>query len=204
VERRARTLASRRARAWLAVALCGLAAVAAGLVALLAPGISRSKRRHAAAAARLDASVLAALERRAAVEQRLRVAVVRPAGRAALVVALQRSVEADARARVRAGTLTGPVMAVRCSPYPPGTIVPAGARIGSYACLVVNRQVIGAGGHVVGFFGDPFWARVDFARGLLAWCKVNPRPGEGGAGTGPPPVPLAPACDLEQAPPPGL
>src|SRR5205807_10141437 len=56
--------------------------------------------------------------------------------------------------------------------------VPLQAAIGSYACVAVNR-LITSGTKVLGVFGEPFWARVDFDRGRLAWCKINPRPGEG-------------------------
>jgi hypothetical protein len=220
VARRAKTLSTRRARLLAAAVAAGLLAIGGGLVLVLAPGIERTKRINSANAGRLDAAALRSLQAHAAAEQRLRMRrAVRDAdpgprtpasrrlrARQGLVAVLARSIGADARARVRAGTLTGPVLSVRCSPYPPGSAAADAVlaeRVGSYACLVVNRQVVGPSG-VVGFFGDPFWARIDFSRGLLAWCKVNPRPGEGGAGTGPPPVPLAAECDLEQPVPVGF
>jgi hypothetical protein len=188
-----------------------LAAVG-GAVALLAPGIDRSKQSAAAAAARRDAAATAALVARATASQRLHLivaptrvpgpgapAVARLQARAAVLHELTRAVLADARARVRAGTLTGPVLSVSCTPYPSGAVAferALSVRVGSYACLAVNSAITSSRG-VVGRVGDPFWARVDFATSRIAWCKINPRPGEQAIGAGVPSVPLAPVCDLE-------
>jgi hypothetical protein len=190
--------------------------VAGALVALLSPGIERTKSTNAAAAARARSAATESLVRKNAAEQRLREATIglkdpgssaavadRTRARTAILGDLEQAIAADARARVRAGTLGGPIKSVQCSPYPPGTRVPLQAAIGSYACVAVNR-LITSGTKVLGVFGEPFWARVDFDRGRLAWCKINPRPGEGGAGTGPPPVTLAQACDLERPAPAGF
>jgi hypothetical protein len=69
--------------------------------------------------------------------------------------------------------------------------------VGAYSCLAVNTPIRSAKG-IVGQFGDPFWARIDFATGTFAWCKINPLPGEQASGAGAPSVPLAPACDLSR------
>ncbi len=216
VSRRAKTFATRRAKVIAAVGTLVVLGVAVALVALLSPGIERTKSTNAAATARARSGAIESLVRKNAAEQRLREATVdrrdpgssaaaalRTRSRSAIVGDLEQAIAADARARVRAGTLGGPIQSVQCSPYPPGTRVPLQAAVGSYACVAVNR-LITSGTKVLGVFGEPFWARVDFARGRLAWCKINPRPGEGGAGTGPPPVELAQACDLERPAPAGF
>jgi hypothetical protein len=209
-------LGTRRAKLITGVAAVLVLGLAGGLVALLSPGIERAKRTNAAAAARSRNESTASLVRKNAAEQRLRqasvdrrdpgpsaAAAVRTRARGAIVGDLQRAIYADATGRVRAGPLGGPIRYVQCSPYPPGSRVPLAATVGSYACVAVNR-LITSGTKVLGVLGDPFWARVDFARGRLAWCKINPRPGEGGAGTGPPLVALAPVCDLERPAPAGF
>ena len=216
VVRRRKLLSTRRAKVTLVVATVLALGVAGALIAVLSGGIEHAKRTNAASAARARSAAIGSLVRANGAEQRLRVAssatrdpgpsaspAARLRARAAIVAELQRAIEADARARERAGTLAGSVRYVQCSPYPPGSKVPLRAASGSYACVAVNR-LITSGSKVLGVFGDPFWARVDFARGRLAWCKINPRPGEGGAGTGPPPVTLAPECDLERPAPAGF
>lgn len=216
IVRRRKALSTRRARLIAALVAVLVLGVAGALVAILSPGIEHAKRTNAASAARAHSAAIAALERKNAVEQRLRVAstpardpgssagsAARVRARAAIVGDLERAIDADARARVRAGTLVGPVRSVQCNPYPPGSNVPPTAKFGSYACVAVNR-LITSGSKVLGLLGVSFWGRVDFAHGRLAWCKVNPQPGEGGAGTGPPPVPLAQACDLERPAPAGF
>lgn len=216
IVRRRKALSTRRARLIAALVAVLVLGVAGALVAILSPGIEHAKRTNAASAARAHSAAIAALERKNAVEQRLQVAstpardpgssagsAARVRARAAIVGDLERAIDADARARVRAGTLVGPVRSVQCNPYPPGSNVPPTAKFGSYACVAVNR-LITSGSKVLGLLGVSFWGRVDFAHGRLAWCKVNPQPGEGGAGTGPPPVPLAQACDLERPAPAGF
>jgi hypothetical protein len=209
-------LSTRRAKLIVGLGTVLVLGVAGGLVAVLSGGIERAKRTNAAADARARNGAIASLVRKNAAEQRLRAAsvdrrdprasapaAIRTQARDAVLGDLERAIYADARARVRAGTLSRPIRYVQCSPYPPGSRVPLQATVGSYACVAVNRFITSGTG-VVGVFGDPFWARIDFARGRLAWCKINPRPGEGGAGTGPPPVPLAPVCDLERPAPAGF
>jgi hypothetical protein len=214
--RRSKSLSSPRAKLIAGVGTLLVLGGAGALVALLSPGIDRTKRANAAAAARASNASTGSLVRKNAAEQRLREATIarRDPGpssaapvwmrtRTAIVGDLERLIAVDARARVRAGILAGPIRNVQCSPFPAGSQVPLQAAVGSYSCVAVNR-LITSGPKVLGVLGDPFWARVDFARGRLAWCKINPRPGEGGAGTGPPPVTLAPECDLERPAPAGF
>jgi hypothetical protein len=216
ISRRTKPLGTRRAKLLVAIATLVVLGVAGALVAVLSPGIERTKSANAASAARASSGTIESLRRKNAAEQRLREATVdrrdpgsaapasaRTRARGVILGDLQQAIAADARARVRAGALSGPILSVQCSPFPPGSRVTLSAPVGSYACVAVNR-LITSGSKVLGVFGDPFWARVDFARGRLAWCKTNPRPGEGGAGTGPPPVTLARECDLERSPPAGF
>jgi hypothetical protein len=219
VARRVKRLSTRRARVTLAAGIVVLAAVIGGGIALLTPGVNRGKAEQAAAARRTNAAAMAAVLRREAAEQRLHLATgrTRVAGagappalrlrqRASLVTELEQAIGADARVRVRAGSLTGPVLYTRCSAYPTGDVAPEtvlSARIGAYQCLVVNVPVKNQTG-TVGVLGDPFWARIDFAASALAWCKINPRAGERAVGANVPSAPLAPVCDLEAAPPAGF
>jgi hypothetical protein len=214
VARRSKPIGTRRSR-WIAAGVVVAAlAVVGGAIALLAPGVNRAKRADAAATRLKDARIRQALIQRATADQRLHLApaggrdpgpaaavAVRLRDRAALVGKLQLAIAADARARVRAGTLTGPVLGVKCSPYPPGSAaadaVPS-VRLGPYACLAVNHPIKSAAG-VVGLLGDPFWGRIDFTAGRLAWCKINPRPGEQAIGAATATVPLAAACDLTRS-----
>ena len=119
---------------------------------------------------------------------------------------LERAITADARARVRAGSMTGPVLYTTCAAYPAGATDPrtlTSIRVGDYRCLVVNVPVKNRTG-VVGSVGDPFWARVDFARSALAWCMITPRAGEQAIGSNVPTVPLSRLCDLSVPAPAGF
>jgi hypothetical protein len=214
VSRRSKPIGTRRARRITAVVAVAVLAVLGGAVALLAPGVNSAKRADAAATRLRDARIRQAVIQRTTADQRLHLALAglrdpgpgaplsaRLRDRAALVGKLQLAIAADARARVRAGTLTGPVLYVKCSPYPPDSAaadaVPS-VRLGPYACLAVNHPIKSNAG-VVGLLGDPFWARIDFTAGRLAWCKINPRPGEQAIGAGTATVPLAAACDLTRS-----
>src|SRR5438270_944779 len=214
--RRTKLLGTRRAKLTAGLGMLLVLGVAAGLVALLSPEVERAKSTSADATARARSRAIESLVRKDAAEQRLHLAgvdrrdpgssaadTVRTRTRTAIVGDLERGIAADDRARVRAGTAAGVIRYVQCSPFPAGSRVSLQAAVASYACVAVNR-LITSGTKALGVLGDPFWARVDFARGRLAWCKINPRPGEGGAGTGPPLVPLAHACDLERPAPAGF
>jgi hypothetical protein len=174
------------------IALALLPVGVLGLVLLLGPGIEESKDERARAErerlARLDAERVERLR----AEQRPRFRRGAPAGddiarRAALVAALPAAVEADARRRVAAGTLDGPIRSVECEPYP-RTVDGRGAHLdpqrgtGRYSCLAVTRAVEATARNEAAVIGHPYRLEVNFDTGRYALCKVSGRAGEGSIG----------------------
>ena len=171
------------------VALALLALAAIGLVILLSPGIDESKdeRRQAESErlSRLREQRVAKLRE----EQRPRVRRAEPAGadlaaRAALLGTVRTAVERDARRRVAAGTLEGPIRRVSCERYPrslddPGAHLDPARSAGRYSCLAITADVPGGEGSGGAAIGHPYRVRIDFASGRYAFCKVSGRPGEG-------------------------
>jgi hypothetical protein len=95
-----------------------------------------------------------------------------PRDRDALLARVRESIETDARARVRTGTLDGRILRVECEP---------GRRAGSrasYDCTAVTSEIPETGRNVPGVVGHPFVVVVDFSTGRYSWCKTNPVPGE--------------------------
>jgi hypothetical protein len=122
------------------------------------------------------------------------------AHRRELVATAERLITRDARERVRAGTLKGPIAGVDCAPYPDisdrreAEADPAAA-IGRYDCVAYSDRVELPelqGRQRKGLFGVPFWAVVDYRRATIVWCKVTPTVGEGGRPLASVPVP--PPC----------
>ena len=187
-----------------AAALLALAVAAAAVAVVTAP-----TRRGAKAAAQREQARLAASE--AAEKRRLRLDAraqfgegpARQAGQTALahrlvlVGAAERLITADAQARVRSGTLRGPVGGTTCEPYPNISVRRAAeadpsATVGRYDCIAYSRrlelpELEGKRRH--GFLGYPFWAVIDYRRATIAWCKVTPRGGEGAQSLASVPVP---------------
>jgi hypothetical protein len=202
VARRTKLLGTPRRKVVAGLIAVALLGVAGGLVALLTPGIEHARRFNVAQLERQQAVTRALQSRVQAEQQRVHTATVPVRGQRELVAALEREILSDARARARARTLTGPVLRVSCSEYPPsGT--PQSGRLRAYSCLAVSRD-IKSGGRTVGAFGDPFWARIDTAGGRLAWCRINPLPGETATGSEAASVPLAQVCDLTRPAPAGF
>jgi hypothetical protein len=180
---------SRRARRRLAIAAVATAVVLGVAAALIVPAVQRDKQRSDARSRAAARAALASERRRIALDQRLHSAAAPAPHRAlrALTTAdlvvrlrtdLEASITADARARVRAGTLKGPILRTRCSPVGGG----GGPPVGRYSCTAVNRDIVRApGGPAAGELGYPFWAIVDFRRLSYSWCKLNPQAGEGSA-----------------------
>jgi len=178
---------------WRKIALgaLGALAVAGGVVALIAPAIERGKHERAAAERRRDAAFEAAKRKRLAEEGRPHGGrgerpAERPSpaaelrARRALVGDLERAITRDARARVRAGKLDGPVLATACEINPPSqrrVERDLNARGSDYDCLAVTSRDPG-GRFSVGYTFD---ATVDYQRFRFRWNKACLAPGEGAA-----------------------
>jgi hypothetical protein len=189
---------SKRARRVLAgLALLGVAAGASQLI----PALERGKRSGQARVQAKNERILAAEVRRLRREQRPRrgsaghlrppVGARAPAvlrARRAFVRFVETAITADARRRVARGELSGQIRVTTCGPL---AQVHRGQRatpdhedltkpIGRYDCTVVQRDVVRRG-EVVGKFGYPFVAALDFRRFTYTFCKNNPIQGERGA-----------------------
>jgi hypothetical protein len=185
----------------IALALLPLAAV--GLVLLLAPGIDESKDERARAESERRAQATAAEVKRLRAEQRPRFGRGAPAGanlarRAALAQALTVAVEADAKRRVAAGSLDGPIRSVECEPFPRtvegrGAHLDPGLTTGRYSCLAVTSAVEATDRTAATAIGHPYLVKVNFDTGRYAFCKVAGRPGEFSVGRQPL-VPVPAAC----------
>jgi hypothetical protein len=172
---------------WLTVAALVLALIA--VVTIAAPAIDRAKertaareRREHAAASRRERARLKIEQRarygRSAATARLHAAGREGAARAALLAAARADVERDARARVAAGKLDGPIRDTRCR-YSAGD---RGPRV-HLECLAITSSLVGKGTPSVDV-GHPFVVGGSLRDGRYAWCKENPPAGEGAAGQG--------------------
>jgi hypothetical protein len=165
-------------------------AIAGGAAALIVPPIEEGKEERKEARRR-DAAYQEAKRKRLAEEGVPRSGRgERPAGplspaaerraRRALVRDLERAITRDARARVRAGELDGPVLATECQINPPSRRPierDLSARGSEYDCLAVKSR--DPEGRFV--TGHTFQARVDYRRFRFAWARVCHPPGEGAA-----------------------
>jgi hypothetical protein len=174
-----------RAAKW-AVAALGAALVVLAIV--LSPVIQRSKDERAR-----SESALRALHERQEIaqirrEQRPRFARGAPAGRDVrareqLVASAAASIHADADKRAAAGEFHGPILRVRCEPYPPSADpvapdqVPSRAT-GRYQCLAVTSDIPATAGNRKGAVGQNYRTKIDFRDGRYAFCKIRGRPGE--------------------------
>jgi hypothetical protein len=177
--------------------------VAVGLVLALGPGIERGKEERATAEEQRLEQARAARVERLREEQQPRFG--RGEAAAASLPARRRllgdaavAVRGDARTRVEAGTLSGPIRRVQCEPYP-RTVERSGAHedlsrpVGNYACLAVTAEIAATAAHEGGAIGHPYRVRIDFESGRFAFCKVAGRAGEGSIGQAPL-VPVPAAC----------
>jgi hypothetical protein len=193
-----------------ALGIAGALAAVAALWAIL-PGVFNAKREKDAKAARVEAQHVAAERARLIREQRpvrgrahglARLPADAPAAerlaqRRALVDQTEAAILADARKRIAAGQLDGPVTKVSCgplvrSPDNAGDEEDLSKRLGRYDCVAVKRDVVDEHGKVVGLLGHPFVATIDFGRRSWVLCKDNKVPGERGKPLAK--VRLDPAC----------
>lgn len=170
-----------------AVALLPFATIA--LILLLGPGIDEAKDRRAAAEREQRAQQAAERVAQLRAEQRPHFERGTPAGRdlaarSALVSSVPGAIQADARGRVVAGALDGPIRSVECEPYP-RSVDGRGAHLdpsqptGRYSCLAVTRAVPATEHNEASSIGHPYRVLVHFDTGRFAFCKVSGRPGEG-------------------------
>jgi len=164
----------RRKLATWGVALAALIALA---LALIIPPLNSAKHKGAAERAKEQAGAVAAEAARLRKDQRVHLRTV--ASGTDLVLALERAVDQDAKARARAGKLDGPVLSTSCSPATDNVIQFAHSRV--YKCFV--KTSTGKQGVLQGDqfgTGYPFVATIYTHARRIAWCKENPRPDEKG------------------------
>ena len=194
---------------WRLVAAVAVSAVAVtGMTLLFVEAKQRAQERERRASAAADARRLVLLEREQ-VPRHARLPGTATAGAAVsslperrrrMVRGLEAAITADAQARYAGRQLDARAETTHCVPYvrprpPRAPEPPLTAVRGKYECVAVTSPIEPTSGSVGGELGYPFWARVDFRRGRLVWCKVNPRAAERGIG-GDLYVPLARECDL--------
>jgi DNA-binding SARP family transcriptional activator len=165
------------------VAVALLPVVVVVLVLLLGPGIERAKQdRTRSEEQRLERARAERVERIRA-EQRPRFGRAGAAGgdlarRERLLDDVTANLREDARARVAAGALDGPILRVECEPFP-RTVDGTGAhddpsrRFGRYACLAVTRDVVGGAGKKIAAVGHPYRLLIDFESGRYGFCRIT-------------------------------
>ena len=167
---------------WRKLLLFGLPALAVltALTWVLVDDATDTKREREAAERQEDLRRAAAERKRLIKDQALRTDRVRPASRPALVRELERRVLEDSAERLRSGDLRRRVRRVDCEPFPrteprrEAELDPS-LRSGRYHCIGVTRDIVGTHRGTLGY---PFFARIHYRTGRLAWCKINPIPGE--------------------------
>lgn len=178
-----------------AIVLAVIAAFAAG-AAVTVPRM-RDDAAKERAAARVEQRRLEAIERvRIIREQKphfadgpaLRSGEDAIAHRKRLIAAGASNITKDARRRMRAGTIDGPVAGTECTPFPTTPTRQAlesdpSVPKGRYECLAYERRFPLSeleGKARTGIIGVPYWLVVDYRQARLAFCRLVPRAGEGG------------------------
>jgi hypothetical protein len=154
-----------RTRRGVLAALGIAAALTAGGIWLAVEASQRAQRKDAQAEAAFRASEV----RRLLADQSAQTARLRATSGPALLGELEAAVGADARARVRAGSLDGPIRATVCRPG--GALINAAERTDLFRCFAATSSAVGA------TLGHEFLVRVDASRGLAIWCHNNYPPG---------------------------
>jgi hypothetical protein len=142
-----------------------LGKLVAGGIWLAVEAAQRANRRDA----RADAAFRASEVRRLLADQRAQTVRLGATSGPALVRELETAVGADARARVREGSLDGPIRRTLCRPG--GALVNAPERKDLFRCFAVTSAAVGV------TLGHEFLVRVDAPRHLAIWCHNNYPPG---------------------------
>jgi hypothetical protein len=141
-------------------------AVAVGVgVKLAYDAAQRAQLREA----RADRAFRAGEVRRLVADQRARLVTVGGVTGAPLLRRLETAVGADARARVRDGTLSGPIRRTVCRRG--GELVNAAENPNFFRCLAVTSASVGV------TLGHEYLVRVDRGRGIAVLCHNNYPPG---------------------------
>jgi hypothetical protein len=177
----------------LRLALAAVALVLLAASVALATQLRDESRRQAESDQRTRAELRERRDARLRSEQRPRLArsdSVAPPGattaaqlaaRAGLLEELSTAIVADARRRVRAGKMDGPIRGVRCEPFP-RSVAARGAerdlsrRRGRYSCVAVTSELARSEANTGVVLGHPYRALADFETGRYAYCKVAGRP----------------------------
>jgi len=146
-------------------------------IAVVAPSISASKRERAKEDARAAAAFEASQIRAQALAQKPRFGRSDASSRVAMLHDLSGAILTDARKRVAAHELAGPIRRVECERFPRtvGGIPPERdprARSGRYYCVAVTAELV----RDAGALGHPYRALMHFDTGRYAFCKVSGRP----------------------------
>jgi hypothetical protein len=171
------------------IALVALIATAAVLIPAISHSRSERSEREASQAAAQHARTIRQLQ----AEQRPhdgRSDSVAPAGasaktrlaaRSGLMTDVSAAILADARGRVEAHRLKGPILRATCEPFPRtvGGTPPErdlSLRDARYSCVAVVADIEASAGGDAGTIGHPYRAFVHFDTGRFAYCKISGRP----------------------------
>ena len=154
-----------------------IAIVLAVAAAIAIPQIDSGKKQGAAERARQEAAATAAEVARLRTDQRVHTLVV-PTG-VSLLNALEDAITQDAKARVAAKTITGPVFGTNCVPAAVGITQFPDSRV--FKCFVATSgDLPGESKDIIGT-GYPFVATIYAKKRQLSWCKENPHADEKGS-----------------------
>lgn len=204
-ENRRSTKTSRRFLAAVAVAIVLIAGVTVAVAASLRDEKVRDDRTAAARQERLEAQERARL-RRDGVPIRTdgpprRTGEAPLAHRERLVTAGERAITADARARIERGELKSRAIQgtlCRTFPYTEGRAAQEAdpsVPVNRYQCTAYTARFALPeleGKQRTGVIGQSYWLIADYRTARLTFCKIAPRPGEGGKALAT--VPVDPAC----------
>ena len=95
--------------------------------------------------------------------------------RTAMAAGVSGAILADARARARTGELKGPILRVACDRFPKTVGPVPRERDRRYSCVAVTAEIARSEGGEAGAIGHPYRARIDFATGRYAFCKISAR-----------------------------